>query len=366
MAGMVRPLPWLLALALAALGQAPKAPGLYAEVQTGKGLIVIQLKPEYAPMAVANFVGLAEGTIANAALDPGQPFFDHSTFHRVVAGHVIQTGIPHSTRARGPGYNFPNEIDARLSHDHAGAVNMANGGPGTNASQWCITLGDRRYLDGDFTVFGEVVQGLDVVMSIRQGDALDSVRIVRVGKKAEAYHPTTASFQSMVAAAKQRAIEQEARKQQVEAAWIQKNFPKAAGPAGGVRTVTVATGADSAAPVRQLRYRGREVRYIGDWTGRRGAEKKTDLQITNFASGPAGVPGFGDAQAFDDVPGTTRLNPGLEGVVASMHPGDRRTVIVPAAQGYGRAGLYPPEVKGQPRFVVSPNALLVYDLEALP
>ncbi|MGH9393908.1 MAG: peptidylprolyl isomerase, partial [Terriglobales bacterium] len=166
----MRPLSTLIAaLALTALGvaQSPsRAPGLYAEVQTSKGLIVIQLKPELTPMAVANFVGLSEGTIANAALDAGQPFFDGSSFNRVVPGHVIQTGIPRSGRARGPGYTFPNEIDVRLSHNHAGAVNMANGGPGTNASQWCITLGDRSYLDGDYTVFGEVVEGLPVVMSI--------------------------------------------------------------------------------------------------------------------------------------------------------------------------------------------------------
>ncbi|HET9784269.1 MAG TPA: peptidylprolyl isomerase, partial [Terriglobales bacterium] len=167
--------------------------GLYAEVTTAKGVIVMRLRPDAAPMAVASFVGLAEGTIANRALDPGQPFFDHSTFHRVVPGHVIQTGIPDSSRAKAPGYMFPNEIDARLSHDHAGAVGMANGGPGTNEAQWYITLGNRSYLDGDYTVFGAVVRGMDVVMRIRQGDALDTVRILRVGRAAAAYHPTTAS-----------------------------------------------------------------------------------------------------------------------------------------------------------------------------
>ena len=100
-------------------------------------------------MTVANFVGLAEGTIANSAFDPGRPFYDGSVYHRVVPGHVIQTGIPASDRARGPGYTFPNEIHARLSHNHAGALNMANSGPNTNSSQFCIMLGDRSYLDGD-------------------------------------------------------------------------------------------------------------------------------------------------------------------------------------------------------------------------
>lgn len=355
-----------LLVALCALSQAPQRPdGLYAEVQTAKGLIVFQLKPDSAPMAVANFVGLAEGTIANAALDPGQPFFDNSTFHRVVAGHVIQTGIPHSDRARGPGYNFPNEIDARLSHNHAGAVNMANGGPNTNASQWCITLGDRSYLDGDFTIFGEVVQGLDVVLSIRQGDALQSVRILRVGAAAQAYHPTTASFQAMVDAAKLRVAQQVQLKAQAEQAWIAANAPKAVAGPGGVLVETLAQappGADASGALN-VRYRGREIRYVGDWTGRTGPP----IATIAFASGPNGVPGFRDQpETFLYTPGTSKINPGVDAVMAGLKPGDRRRIIVPAALAYGRAGLYPPVPPGQPRFVVSPNAMMEYDVEVLP
>src|SRR5205807_2342301 len=115
---------------------AQRPDGLYAEIRTSKGMIVARLEAELTPLTVANFVGLAEGTIANAAFDAGRPFYDGSTFHRVVPGHVIQTGVPQSEKARGPGYQFPNEIHARLSHNHAGALNMANSGPNTNASQW--------------------------------------------------------------------------------------------------------------------------------------------------------------------------------------------------------------------------------------
>ncbi|HXR96533.1 MAG TPA: peptidylprolyl isomerase [Terriglobales bacterium] len=358
-------------LALVAGAQAPGAKlpdGIYAEVHTAKGIIVFQLRPDAAPMAVASFVGLAEGTVANKALDPGQPYFDHTTFHRVVAGHVIQTGIPHSTRARGPGYTFPNEIDARLSHNHAGAVNMANGGPGTNASQWCITLGDRSYLDGDFTLFGEVVQGLDVVMRIRQGDALDSVRILRIGKRAAAYHPTTASFQALVAAAQQRAAREAMRKQKAEAAWLRKNYPRAAGPAGGVLVQTLAQapdGANEAATAGRtlhVRYHGQVVRYTGDWTHYSGPP----IRVTEFVSGPHGIPGIGDATEFDYTVGTSKLNPGLDALLATLRAGDRRIVVVPATLGYGKNGLYPPETPGHSRFIINPNVLLVYNLEIVP
>jgi peptidylprolyl isomerase len=327
--------------------------GLYAEVTTAKGVIVMRLRPDAAPMAVASFVGLAEGTIANQALDPGQPFFDHSTFHRVVPGHVIQTGIPDSTRAKAPGYMFPNEIDARLSHDHAGAVGMANGGPGTNAAQWYITLGDRSYLDGDYTVFGEVVAGMDVVMQIRQGDALDMVRIRRVGKAAAAYHPTTASFQALVAAAKQRVARAAEQREAALAAWAKKYYPRATTPQLGAQPAP--------GPLR-VSYRGKVVRYAGNWTHYAGPP----IRVTGFASGPDGVPGFHTPPiVFDYTPGQTELNRGLEAALASMRPGERRTIVVPADLGYGKNGLYPPEVRGQPRFVISPNSLLIYDISVI-
>jgi cyclophilin family peptidyl-prolyl cis-trans isomerase len=252
----------LFAALSAAQEPAHRPDGLYAEIHTSKGLIVARLEADLTPMTVANFVGLAEGTIANAAFDPGHPFFDGSTFHRVVAGHVIQTGIPKSDRARNPGYTFPNEIHARLSHNHAGALNMANSGPHTNASQFCITLGDRSYLDGDFTVFGEVVEGLDVVMRIVQGDAVESVRILRVGAKAAAFHPTTESFQAQVRAATARVAEYDEKKRAAEREWIARNYPKATGPEGGVlseRLSEPAGGARATGPLR-VRSRGTEVR----------------------------------------------------------------------------------------------------------
>jgi cyclophilin family peptidyl-prolyl cis-trans isomerase len=361
----------LLAGVSAAQGPASHPDGLYAEIRTSKGLITARLESDLTPMTVANFVGLAEGTIANAAFDPGRPFYDGSIYHRVVPGHVIQTGIPQSDRARNPGYTFPNEIHARLSHNHAGALNMANSGPHTNAAQFCITLGDRSYLDGDFTVFGEVVEGLDVVMRIVQGDVVESVRIVRVGSKAQAFHPTTESFQAQVKAAVERVAEHEEKKRLAEREWIARHYPNATGnatgPAGGVLTERLSEpvegqGLPSSGSELSVRYRGTEIRYMGQVIGREGPP----LETISFASGDGGVPGFVDPpQVFKVQPGKTKINPGLDPVLAGMLPGERRVVIVSAAQGYGRAGLYPLEVAGKRRFVVSPNALLVYEVEVL-
>ncbi len=345
-------------------GARPQRPdGLYAEIRTSKGLIVARLAMDQTPMTVANFVGLAEGTIANAAFDPGRPFFDGTVYHRVVPGHVIQTGIPQSDRAKGPGYMFPNEVHAGLSHNHAGALNMANSGPNTNASQFCIMLGDRSYLDGDFTVFGETVEGLDVVMRIAQGDVVQSVRIVRVGANAQAFHPTTESFRAMVDAAKQRVVEHVEKKRVAEREWVAHNYPKASGPDGGVLTEQLAAGTGEPGGVLRVRYSGQEVRYVGDVLGRTGPA----VESIAFGSGEKGVPGFNDPpQAFVVEVGKTKINPGLDEVLRNMRPGERRIVIVPAALAYGKAGTYPPEIPGKRRFVVSPNAMLVYDVEVLP
>jgi cyclophilin family peptidyl-prolyl cis-trans isomerase len=341
------------ALLFAGLLSAERPDGLYAEIRTSKGPIVARLEFEMTPMTVANFVGLAEGTIENAAFEPGRPFYDGTVWHRVVPGHVIQTGQAPSTKSRGPGYQFPNEIHALLNHNRAGMLNMANAGPNTNSSQFCFTLGDRSYLNGNFTVFGEVVEGLDVVMKIVQGDQIESIRIVRTGAKAQAFHPTTQSFRAMVTAAEAAVAEHEKRKRAAEEDWVKTYY-------GGATRVTVA-GPGATKSVR-VRYAGIELRYVGDVLDRIGPP----IEEIRFGSGSNGVPAFEDPPSvFTVEPGKTKLNPGLDAVIGAMSPGDRKTVIVPASLAYGKAGTYPPEVPGKRRFVVSPNAMLVYQVEIL-
>ena len=164
--------------------------GLYAVLSITTGTVIVELLPDSAPLAVMSFVGLAEGTIPA----DGKPYFDNLKFHRVVPGFVIQTGDPTGTGRGGPGYQFRNEIDPKLSFNAVGVLGMANAGPDTNGSQFFITLGKAPHLDGGYSIFGKVVSGLPSVMATKQGDTLKSVRILRKGTKADNYRPDRASF----------------------------------------------------------------------------------------------------------------------------------------------------------------------------
>lgn len=194
-------LPLAFASALAATEAPPLPDGLYAEVATPHGVIVAELHYKQAPMTVANFVGLAEGSLGPRK---GEPFYDGLVFHRVVDDFVVQGGDPTGTGEGGPGYEFPDEISPGLRHDRAGVVQMANSGPDTNGSQWCFMLRPVPRLNYLHSVFGHVVSGLDLLPRIRQGDTM-RVKILRVGADAEAFRVTEASFSAQIAAAKKYA-----------------------------------------------------------------------------------------------------------------------------------------------------------------
>jgi peptidylprolyl isomerase len=159
--------------------------GLYAELITTKGNIYIKLEPTLAPNTTANFVGLAEGEIENNARKLGEPYFDGLVFHRVVPNFVIQGGDPMGSGYGGPGYRFATEVHADLTHNKPGTVAMANSGPDTNGSQFYITHTPTPHLDGGYNVFGYVIDGMEVVNSITQGDTITTVNIIRVGKEAK-------------------------------------------------------------------------------------------------------------------------------------------------------------------------------------
>ena len=176
------------------------ADGVYAEFQTSKGKIVCQLEYEKTPLTVANFVGLAEGTKnystdGSAPKKQDKPFYDGLTFHRVIAGFMIQGGCPQGRGTGGPGYKFKDECKADLKHSGPGILSMANAGPVSNGSQFFITHVATPHLDGRHTVFGHVVEGQDVVDRIAVGDKITTLNIVRVGEKAKAYKGDQADFE---------------------------------------------------------------------------------------------------------------------------------------------------------------------------
>ncbi|TZF90819.1 peptidylprolyl isomerase [Cognatilysobacter lacus] len=138
---------------------------LIAHFDTDRGPIRVELAPDKAPLTVANFVNLAR-----------RGFYDGLSFHRVINDFMVQGGCPKGTGTGGPGYKFEDEARNGLGHER-GVLSMANAGPNTNGSQFFITHVATPWLDGKHTVFGKVIEGMDVVDGVKQGDTIRSVKI---------------------------------------------------------------------------------------------------------------------------------------------------------------------------------------------
>ncbi len=158
---------------------------IFAEFETTKGKIVVQLEYKKVPITVANFISLVEGknTFVTDEKFKGKPFYDGLKFHRVIKDFMIQGGDPQGNGSGGPGYAFKDEF-TDLKHDKGGILSMANSGPKTNGSQFFITHKATPWLDGKHTVFGTVVTGMDVVNAIVQDDVINKVTITRKGTEA--------------------------------------------------------------------------------------------------------------------------------------------------------------------------------------
>jgi cyclophilin family peptidyl-prolyl cis-trans isomerase len=196
-------------------------PGIYALLETNHGDILLSLEHERAPLTVANFLGLIEGSLPrdpSTGESPGTPFYDGLTFHRVLKGFMIQGGDPQGTGRGGPGYRFRDEFHPELRHDRPGVLSMANSGQGTNGSQFFITLAASSHLDGPcigrngalagHTIFGHVIEGMEVVEAIggvrvsrtpAEGTPVEPVTIIRasalrVGEAAQAWDPMRKSI----------------------------------------------------------------------------------------------------------------------------------------------------------------------------
>jgi peptidyl-prolyl cis-trans isomerase A (cyclophilin A) len=133
---------------------------IYAAFDTTEGKFKVKLFADKAPNTVNNFVSLADGS------KTGKPFYDGTVFHRVIPDFMIQGGCPEGTGRGGPGYKFADEFHPTLKHTKAGYLSMANAGPGTNGSQFFVTVAATPWLDNKHSIFGEVVEGYDVVEKI--------------------------------------------------------------------------------------------------------------------------------------------------------------------------------------------------------
>lgn len=309
--------------------------GIFADMVTSKGSIVISLEFEKTPLTVANFVGLAEGKISNQAKGDGEPYYDGLVFHRVIKDFMIQGGDPTGTGRGGPGYRFPDEIDATLKHSGPGILSMANAGPGTNGSQFFITHGAQPHLDGKHTVFGTVVEGLDVVNSIENKDTIEKVTIRRVGAAAEAFTADQAHFDALLenieVAAKKK--EEEEKAQMLDE--VKAKFPDAQeAPEGYYYTVIEEGEGATPTPGTQV-----TVHYTGMFLDGR-------VFDSSVQRNEPFVFGVGEGQVI----------PGWDFAVLSMKKGEKRTIILPPDLAYGSRGA---------GGVIPPNAWLTFDVELL-
>lgn len=167
--------------------------GLYANIETEKGNVLLSLHYKQTPLTVANFVSLAEGTNKNIADSlQGKNFYEGLPFHRVIPDFMIQGGDIKRDGSGDPGYKFadefPKDKDGNLlfKHDKKGVLSMANSGRNTNGSQFFITHKETSWLDNKHTIFGEVIEGFNVVDSIQQGDKM-RIEIIRIGRSAKKF-----------------------------------------------------------------------------------------------------------------------------------------------------------------------------------
>lgn len=304
--------------------------GIYAKFNTPKGEILAKLTHEKTPGTVGNFVALAEGNMENQAKPQGKPYYDGLNFHRVIPDFMVQGGCPQGTGTGDPGYKFDDEFHDDLKHDTPGVLSMANAGPGTNGSQFFITHVPTPWLDNKHTVFGHVEAGQEVVDSIEQGDAIDSLEIVRVGKKAENWNAIEA-FRKFEGAREKRIA---AEKAKAEAAMekLAAGFEKTD---SGLRYKMIQKGSGTQAEKGKMV----SVHYEGSLT-----------------NGQVFDSSFKRNQPIDFQLGIGQVIPGWDEGIALLRVGDKARFVIPSHLAYGSAGA---------GGVIPPNATLIFDVELM-
>jgi FKBP-type peptidyl-prolyl cis-trans isomerase len=302
--------------------------GLYAIVETSKGNITLNLEFEKTPATVGNFVALCEGEMKNSSKDLGVPYYNNMKFHRVINDFMIQGGCPSGTGTGNPGYKFDDEFHPELKHDKAGILSMANAGPGTNGSQFFITHVPTSWLDNKHTVFGSVLDGMDIVNSIEQGDEIIAIKISRIGDKANSFNALK-SFNNFNESAIQR--EKEIKENNLKNLNdISKGFEITN---SGLRyKITDKGNGDSAIVGKNVK-----VHYKGHL-----------IDGTVFDSS------FKRNEPIEFTLGIGQVIKGWDEGLALLSEGDKARFIVPSDLAYGEAGA---------GGVIPPNANLIFDVE---
>ncbi|HEX8268601.1 MAG TPA: peptidylprolyl isomerase [Flavobacterium sp.] len=359
--------------------------GMFAEMETSKGKIVLLLEFQKTPVTVANFVSLAEGTntYVTDANRKGKPFYDGLTFHRVIPDFMIQGGDPAGNGSGGPGYAFKDEI-TDLKHNSGGILSMANSGPATNGSQFFITHKNTDWLDAKHTVFGHVVSGMDVVNSIAQNDIIKKVTIVRKGAAAKAFDAPKvfSNYYANKAEDDKKQAEQRAqkaladaemkKKQEAAQAEAKKIYDEKFAPVkkqkvsylSGVRAsakklpsgleykiVSNGSGKKPAAGANVfVHYAG----YLEDGTLFDSSYEEVNKTYGKFDQARASQNGY---QPFPFTAGKkTGLIPGFIEALEQMNLGDKLVAFIPANLGYGAQGA------GN---VIPPNTNIIFEIELL-
>ena len=304
--------------------------GLYAKLNTTKGEILIALEFQKTPGTVGNFVALAEGNLENKVKPQGTPYYDGLKFHRVIPDFMIQGGCPQGTGTGDPGYKFDDEFHHDLRHDGPGVLSMANSGPGSNGSQFFITHIETPWLDNKHTVFGNVIEGQDVVDAITQDDAINTVEIVRVGADAEKFNAVEA-FRTFEGSREKRiAAEREAGRAELD---------------------KLASGFEETES--GLRYQ-----ILQKGTGK-AAEKGKTVSVHykgQLADGTVFDSSYKRNAPLDFQVGVGQVIAGWDEGICLLNVGDKARLVIPSDLGYGSAGA---------GGVIPADAILVFDVELM-
>lgn len=328
--------------------------GLYAEIKTNKGTMVAELEYKKTPITVANFVTLAEGKNKFVSAEyKGKKYFNDLTFHRVIKDFMIQGGDPTGTGNGTPGYKFNDEIVEGLKHSQAGILSMANAGPGTNGSQFFITHKATPWLDGMHTVFGKVIQGLDIINLIEQGDKIETVKIIAKGSEAKKFKADKVFENYFENFAKEQKLAEE-RNNKIKldkVAEIETAKSKGVKTQSGLIYYTLKTGTGE----KPANGQNVNIHYAGYFEN--GELFDTSYEEVATAYGKLD-PRRKAANAYSPIPfkfgDKTGMIPGFIEGIENMNTGDKIMVVIPSHLAYGERGA---------GGVIPPNATLIFEME---